>query len=193
MKKWWLLAALVTGCAHAPGTATVRVAQHPVAKADDVLVQDVRTGFKQIFVTYDREPQDQKLSYREFGHVVTRDWFQQHDTNHDGFIPLDEWLTAAELASQVADIKASGKDLVARADRNGDHLLDQQEFLAYDTFEVDATPWLAAPADAQIKPHAFQQYAGEAGLLGTDAAAFMIGDLLARGYYLDDGSDNLRP
>ena len=34
MKKWWLLAALVTGCAHAPGTAAVRPAQPPAANQD---------------------------------------------------------------------------------------------------------------------------------------------------------------
>ncbi|MDB5100105.1 MAG: hypothetical protein JWM80_4526 [Cyanobacteria bacterium RYN_339] len=189
---WVLGVTMLAGCGVAAGPASVRPAQRPIVKATDVLHQDVVTGFRQIFKTYDVQPKDDKLSFREFGHVVSREWFQQHDTNHDGAILFDEWLTPAELESQVADIQAAGQDLVAKADRDGDHLLTQAEYLAYETFEVDATPWLAGPVDAQIKAHGFQRHANAGGLLGAPAAAEMVGELLALGYYLDDGSTQLR-
>ena len=188
-----LTTALLAGCgAVGHPAAMVRPASHAAVKADDALAQDVQHGFRQIFVTYDKAPKDDKLSYGEFGHVVTREWFQQHDTNHDGVILFDEWLTPAELASQVADIRQTGQGLVKQADKDGDGLMTLGEYQAV-TFEIDATPWLAGPADGNIKADAFRKFAGTDGRMGAEQAAAMIGDLLAYGYYLDDGSDNLRP
>ena len=50
-------------------------------------------------------------------------------------------------------------------------------------------PAKPGPADAKIKEHAFQKYAP----LNANQAALLVGDLLAQGYYLDDGSEAKLP
>lgn len=184
---------LISGCGHAvTGTAPVRAAGvSRVADVDGVFQADVTRGFTLIFNAYDQQPKDGKLSFAEFGHVVDREWFTAHDTNHDGFIPLTEWLTPAEMASQVADLKASGPELLKRADKNHDGTLTLPEFLA-DVLEVDATPWLAGPADKAIKADAFKRFMEADGTMSADRISVMLGDLLAQGYYLDDGTAGLK-
>jgi hypothetical protein len=186
--------ALLSGCGHSPAavSASSRSLTAPHAKAlDGELAQDVTKGFTQIFKTYDVQPKDGRLSYQEFSHVVTREWFDLHDTNHDHFIPLAEWLTSAELSAQVEAIASSGNDLVAHADKDGDHKLSLSEYLAYDNFVVDPTPWLDGPADAQIKPDDFKKFADAAGQIDGGQAARMVGALLAQGYYLDSNDQQM--
>jgi hypothetical protein len=185
---------LLTGC------GASHVAVSPAARAqvaagtraqDNELSQDVVKGYTQIFKTYDVSPKDGRLSLAEFSHVVTREWFVAHDTNHDHFIPLDEWLTPSELRGQIEAITSAGNDLVAHADKNGDHKLSLAEYLGYDNFEIDPTPWLDGPADAQIKTDDFNRFADAAGQLEGASAARMIGALLAKGYYLDSNDPSV--
>lgn len=186
-----LASLLLAGCGAAPLATSVR-GQAPVLRAnDDTLRQDVVRGFNQIFKTYDDAPRDGRLSFAEFGRVVTRDWFDAHDGNGDGAIVMDEWLTPAELGYQLKAIARSAAYVVEKADRNADRKLSLDEFVGYAEFEVDPTPWLAEPANPNVKADGFKRYA-VAGLLDADRAALLFGNMLARGYYLDDGTDLLR-
>lgn len=186
-----LLGALVVGCGRLPQAPLVAQAIAPQAQARQAKLEAqlrpmVVRGFQQIFTTYDRQPQDAQLSFLEFGKVVTWEWFDEHDVNDDDLLTMGEWLTAGELQRQVQGIVLTGSSLVRKADRNGDGLLSQAEYLAHTAFEVDPTPWLAGPADPQVKASYFQRHANAEGLLGAESGALMVGALLAYGYYLDE-------
>lgn len=195
MKRWaglLALGVLAAGCARLPQAPLPRAAA-PLAQARSAglmptLQAMVQRGFHQIFRTYDRQPQDGQLSFVEFGKVVTWDWFDEHDANDDDLLEMAEWLTPGELQRQVQGIVRTGQSLVQKADRNGDGLLNQAEYLAHTAFEVDPTPWLAVPADPQVKTTYFQRHAKAQGLLNAEACALMVGELLADGYYLDEAN-----
>lgn len=194
MTRWALALAAVclVGCAGparpwaplvAPKASVVYARSQGMSKQLEPLVT---RGFHQIFNTYDRQPKDAQLSFLEFGKVVIWEWFDEHDANDDDLLVMGEWLTPGEMQRQVAGIVFTGQDLVKRADRNADGALNLDEYLAHKAFEVDPTPWLAAPADPQVKRSYFLRNADAQGLLKAEAAAMMAGHLLADGYYLDD-------
>lgn len=184
-----LLVACGTG---QPGLVQRASVRPQVLQATEVswrLVRNVEIGIARIFTTYDEAPRDGRLSFAEFGRVVTRDWFDTRDANGDGYVLLDEWLTPAEVDRQIAEIRGRASSLVARADRNGDRRLSREEFLGYEAFIVEPTPWLFEPADPRIKETAFQRHAPEGGQLDAERTAFLVGDLLEQGYWLEDAND----
>ena len=185
-----LLLTLLAGCTTAPAAvrpAGLRATAGVTARAlNDDLRKNVLDGFRQIFKTYDQAPKDGRLDFNEFGRVVARGWFEDHDADGDGFIVFEEWHTPAEAEAQMAAIAAAGKYHVQVADKDGDGSLSLTEHLARISLGIDPTPWLAGVADPDIRANAFKRFA-PGGKLAGDAAARMIGALLAQGYYVDDG------
>lgn len=184
---------LLAGCATAPAGVRAPAARMAAASArslDAELRNDVLVGFKQIYKTYDQAPADGQLDFGEFGHVVTWEWFDAHDANGDGFVQFDEWHTPAEADAQVKAILAAGAYHVKAADQDQDGVLTLAEHLARTELEIDPTPWLNGAADPEIRTSAFKRFA-PAGKLDAPNAARMVGALLAQGYYLDDGRDEV--
>lgn len=202
MVRWtWFVACAGLGClsacriqslpAPAPsGAPTANILA--VEALDRELADRVRQGFGQIFRTYDRQPTDDRLSFLEFGKVVTWEWFDERDANDDDLLALDEWLTPQELQRQVQGMKQSGASLVRKADRNGDGGMSLPEFEAHRAFEIDPTPWLAGPPDPQVR-QSFHRLFAKDGLVDAVGAARMVGALLAQGYYLDEAEARLWP
>jgi hypothetical protein len=187
---------LLSGCGAGTLSPAPVVKQGASARAKaspEVLKQYVVTGISQIFNTYDRSPRDGRVAFAEFKFVVAKDWFEAHDVDGDGFMVLDEWLTPDEIAYQVKSIVGAGANLVTQADRDQDRQLSLDEYLAYDVFTVEPTPWLNGAPDADVKANRFKRHAGPEARLNADEAASMIGDLLAQGYYLDDEARHALP
>lgn len=154
--------------------------------APEVLRPLVIAGMTRIFERYDDAPRDGQASFAEFGRVVTREWFDAHDPDGDGFMRLADWMTPDEVTWQIGAIRAMAARLVARADRDGDDRLALAEFQADRDLEIDPTPWLAGPADPAVKATAFARHADATGRVDADAAAVLIGELMAEGYYVSD-------
>ncbi len=157
-----------------------------VLARNEALRQDVITGMTRIFERYDDAPRDGRVSFTEFGRVVTREWFEAHDPDGDGFMKLADWMTPEEIAWQIGAIQAMAGRLIARADRDGDARLTAVEWLADQDLEIDPTPWLAGPPDPAVEANAFARHADATGALSAEAAALMIGALMAEGYYVSD-------
>lgn len=195
MRKRFLAAApllttlLITACSPPPASPAggSRPALAPQALArTEALRQDVVTGMTRIFDRYDDAPRDGRVSFAEFGHVVIREWFDAHDPDGDGFMRLADWMTPEEITWQVAAIQGMAGRLLARADRDGDGRLTAAEWQADRDLEIDPTPWLAGAPDPAVKATAFARHADAAGRLSAEAAASLIGALLAEGYYVSD-------
>lgn len=170
-----------------PLEAGARQAQAPQTLGrNEALRQDVITGMTRIFERYDDAPRDARLSFAEFGRVVTREWFDAHDPDGDGFMKLTDWMTPEEIVWQIGAIQGMAGRLVARADRDGDARLSAAEWQADRDLEIDPTPWLAGAPDPAVKATAFARHADAAGSLTAEAAALMIGALMAEGYYVSD-------
>ena len=184
----------LAGCAGGAGPqAIARQAQPAAALArTTALHKDVVAGMTRIFERYDDAPKDGRASYAEFGRVVTREWFDAHDPDGDGFMRLEDWMTPDEIDYQIAAIQGMATRLLGRADRNADGRLTLAELQADRDLEIDPTPWLAGPADPQVKATAFARFADAQGLLTGDAAALLIGALLAQGYYVSDPQSERR-
>ena len=169
-----LATGLLAACSPAPALpqAALVPGQAPLARARaEVLRQHVVTGMTRIFERYDDGPRDGRVSYQEFGRVVTREWFEAHDPDGDGFMRLADWMTPPEIAWQIGAIQGMAGRLVARADRDGDARLTAAEWQADQDLEIDPTPWLAGPPDPVVKASAFARHADAAGELSAEAAA----------------------
>lgn len=177
----------LAACAQPPSSPVARPAAAVAARSvSEALRPHVVTGMTRIFDRYDDAPKDGKASFAEFGRVVTREWFDAHDPDGDGFMRLEDWMTPDEVAWQIGAIRAMAARLVARADRDGDGRLALAEFQADRDLEIEPTPWLAGPADPAVKATAFARHAGATGRVDADAAALLVGELMAEGYYVSD-------